>query len=329
MNSRPRPRSSPPGRTRDSHSSLAVGGEFDLIRGMLDEWKDIASGIGDDAAVLQPPAGEKLLISTDSSVEGFHFGADWPAPEEVGYRAAAAALSDLAAMAATPIGMLVALSLPPARRNDTRAIARGIGDLARRFSCPVIGGNITRATELSITITVLGSAQNPLSRSGALAGDRVYVTGELGGPGAAVASWRSGRTPAPQMRARFASPVPRIKEAKWLAEHGATALIDLSDGLGQDLEQLAAASGRSLRVDAERLPLMTGIEITDALRSGEEYELIATGGPFDTEAFEMETGLPLTEIGVVENTTSRPGVVLILRGREIAVPRGHDHFASE
>ena len=202
--------------------ALGPGNEFDIVRTLLAEWGEAAERIGDDAAILQVPAGEKLVVSTDTSLEGVHFQRDWLNHFEIGYRATAAALSDLAAMAARPLGLVIALTLPEADREEARAIATGIGEGAAAVLCPIVGGDLTAGKTLSLTITALGSVARPLTRSGAVAGQHVYVTGRLGGPAAALRAWRAGREPSERDRARFANPVPRIDAAIGLAERGAT-----------------------------------------------------------------------------------------------------------
>ncbi len=310
-----------------AHTELGTGTEFDLVRTLLAEWGDAARGIGDDAAVIQVPPNEKLVVSTDTSVEGAHFMREWLDHSEIGYRAAAAALSDLAAMAARPLGALIALTLPASDRAQARALATGIKAAVVASGCPIIGGDLTGGTTLSITVTVLGSAVRPLTRSGARIGDRVYVTGTLGGPGAAVRAWLSGRKPSDVDRARFAQPVPRIEEALALAARGATSAIDISDGLMADLAHVAAASSVRIEIELERIPHLAGVSALDAASSGEEYELAVTASSLDTHALAGDLGLPLTEIGrIVAGPT---GVVLLDKGNPIAIPAGYDHFRKK
>ena len=166
--------------------ALGPGREFDAIRAMVERWGSRARGIGDDAAIITMPRGDALIASVDSSVEGRHFRRGWLSPREIGCRAVVAALSDLAAMAARPLGVLVALAVPVSWRSDLTAIADGIGNAVERARTVILGGNLSDAGELSITTTVLGSAFAPLTRAGARVGDRVYVTGRLGGPGSVL-----------------------------------------------------------------------------------------------------------------------------------------------
>ncbi len=309
-----------------SHLPMGDGREFDAIRAMLAEWGPHATGVGDDAAVLALPADEQLVVSTDASVEGVHFRREWMSPAEIGERAASAALSDLAAMAAAPIGLLLALSVPERWEQDLIELARGVGAASAGARCPIVGGNLTRGTELSLTITVLGSAATPLGRAGAHTGDRLFVTGRLGGPGAALRAYFAGRTPSPADRARFVAPVPRLDEARWLADHGAVAAIDISDGLLADAAHLARASGLTLAIDLGALPRVDGVTVHEAAASGEEYELLVAvpeGAPLDPAVFARTFGIPLTGIGHARPLAS---VAVQLEGGSAADPHGHDHL---
>src|SRR6185312_5556476 len=155
---------------------LGPGKEFDLVRALEQRWGDAAHGIGDDAALIDVPPGHQLVVSADSAVDGVHFRRDWLTPREIGWRVAAAALSDLAAMAADPLSMLVSLSIPDAWLGDILDLADGFADAARATSAHIAGGDLAGARELCIAITVLGAAVNPLRRNGARPGDVLYVT---------------------------------------------------------------------------------------------------------------------------------------------------------
>jgi thiamine-monophosphate kinase len=308
------------------HVQLGDGREFDVIRDFVARWGDAAIGIGDDAATLEVPRGEKLVVSVDSFVESRHFEQAWLTPREIGYRAIAAALSDLAAMAALPLGVLFAVTVPDDWRDKLGGISDGVADAVREAGTRIVGGNIAGGSELSITTTVLGHAFVSLARTGAAVGDRLYVTGMLGGPGAAVAAWRSGTGPSPIARGRFVHPVPRIREARWLADRGATACIDISDGLVADARHIASASARHMEIHLDRLPTVDGVSLADAARSGEEYELLVTARNLDTGAFRATFGVPLTEIGVVVDGNA--GVTTLEHGARVAAGAGHDHFSK-
>jgi thiamine-monophosphate kinase len=309
-----------------AHLPMGEGKEFDAIRAMLQVWGTRARGIGDDAAIVDLPPGQRLVVSTDASVEGVHFRREWLTPEEVGGRATTAALSDLAAMGALPVGMLLALGVPAEWSGALVALSRGVGDAAAAVGCPIIGGNVVRSRELSLTITVLGTVARPLTRSGAVPGDGIFVTGRFGGPRAAVRAWMDGSTPRVEHRARFAAPRARIAEARWLADAGCHAAIDVSDGLIADAGHLALASGVHLDLDLAALPCVKGVSLDEAASGGEEYELIvalAPDGPVDPAAFEQRFGLPLTRIG-----TAAAGAGIAIKGAaRVDHPRGHDHFS--
>jgi thiamine-monophosphate kinase len=303
---------------------LGPGKEFDLVRSLLAEWGKAAQRIGDDAAVLEVPAGERLVVTTDTSVEGVHFRREWLNHFEMGYRSTAAALSDLAAMGARPLGVVIALTLPEGDRHEARELATGIRDGASAVMCPIVGGDLSAGKVLSLTVTALGSAVRPISRAGARVGDRVYVTGVLGGPAAAVRAWKAGKEPTERDRARFAHPIPRVDAAIGLAARGASSAIDISDGLTADLAHVAAASKVRIQIDADKIPRLEGISAIEAAGAGEEYEIVGTAPNVDTRRFTEEFGLELTEIGQV--VAGPAGVELLQAGNRVTSPTGFDHF---
>ncbi|MHB8839886.1 MAG: thiamine-phosphate kinase [Gemmatimonadaceae bacterium] len=310
------------------HIPLGYGGEFDVISAALERWGPLASGVGDDCAVLEVPIGERLVLSVDTAVEGVHFRRPWLTPEELGYRATTAALSDLAAMAAAPSGVAIAMTLPEAWRQDFARLCDGIGEAVGAVGAKIIGGDLSRGTELSLTLTVVGHAASPLSRRGATPGDALWVTGRLGGPLLALRAWEQGEVPSEEARQRFAHPVARFAPARWLLAHGATAGLDISDGLASDAGHLAAAGPVQLVVNLDKLPTVAGASVEEAAQSGEEYELLVTASAsLDARAFEAAFGIPLTCVGaVVPPLPGEPAVETLRRGVSVALPRGHDHF---
>ncbi|MFI5243443.1 MAG: thiamine-monophosphate kinase, partial [Gemmatimonadales bacterium] len=168
----------------------------------------------------------------------------------------------------------------------------------------------------------------PLRRNNARLGDTVYVTGTLGGPGAALAAWQRGDTPSPAARERFAHPVARITEALWLARSGARAAIDISDGLLADAEHMATASGVRIQIDLDQLPLHEGVSASDAAVSGEEYELIVCAAALNVSAFERANAPSLTAIGrVLEPIPDGIGVSVRMNGERLARAEGFRHFS--
>lgn len=306
---------------------LGPGREFDVVREMQRRWGTLARGLGDDAAILDVPSGHRLVVSTDASVEDVHFRRGWLSPEEIGWRATAAALSDLAAMAATPLGFVVAVTLPDEWRDALPGLVDGIGHAARDAAAAIIGGDLTRGRDLALTITVLGHAAAPLARGGARPGDAIWVTGALGGPLAALRAFERGDVPPEPHRSRFARPRPRLAEARWLAANGARAAIDISDGLLAEAGHLAAAGGVRVRVDLDRVPCLDGVPAADAVRSGEEYELLLAGpATLDAAGFAAAFGLPLTQVGNVE--AGAPVAEATRGGVRVDLSPGHDHFST-
>lgn len=313
----------------DREIAFGPGEEFRAIRRMIRRLGPLAAGIGDDAALIHVPRGNALAMSSDTSVENVHFRREWLTADEIGYRSATAALSDLAAMGASGVGMLVSLTVPKDAHYMLDGIADGIARAARAAEVRVYGGDTTSGATLSLAFTVFGNTRDPMPRDAARAGDRVYVTGKLGGPAAAVVALTAAIEPRAEWRERFAAPHARIREARWLAGRGARAAIDLSDGLVADTAHIAAASNVRIDLHLDRVPTVEGVGALDASRGGEEYELLVTSAiPIDTHAFAARFAIPLTEIGTVRD--GHPGVKTFLAGRSVVVPRpGYDHFGSQ
>jgi thiamine-monophosphate kinase len=316
---------------------LGPGPEFDRIRAIEARLGERASGLGDDCALL-PLGTEYLALSTDMSLEGVHFRTEWLSLEEIGWRAAAGALSDLAAVGAETVGVLAALSTPAAAPPDaTVALMEGIGRATAAAGGTVLGGDLARGAAVTVAVTVIGRVARPVRRAGAVPGDRLWLTGKLGGARAGLLALEAGHQPDPAAREAFAHPVPRIEAGKWLAAHGARAMIDVSDGLAGDAAHLAAASGVSLAIPLERIPLGAGVADAArrrgedpaefAARGGEDYELLAALPAGFTTAlageFERALGIPLTLVGEVQ---AGAGVALSRGGTSVTLT-GFDHFA--
>ena len=267
------------------------------------------TGVGDDCAVLR--GGGKnhfLLFKTDAVVEGVHFTAS-ERPELIGRKALARALSDLAAMGASPLAAVITLGVSkgePVRR--LRSIYRGIERVAKKYHVNLVGGETTRAAQLFLNVALLGECRGyrPVLRSGARAGDLIFVTGRLGATRAR----------------RHLVFEPRLAEGQWLARHKlASSLMDLSDGLGADLPRLARASGVSFQLDFTAIPRARGATLLAALNDGEDYELLFTTKPSHAKTLKKKWpfATPLHCIGVMGP-----------RGRQSRAPliiaHGFDHF---
>jgi thiamine-monophosphate kinase len=230
---------------------LADIGELGLLAEL--ESRGLASQLENDAAVV-----DGLVVTQDALVEGVHFRLDWISWRELGFRAAAVNLSDLAASGAEPRGLLVALGVPAdSRVDDVLELYQGIAET----EVPVVGGDTTRSEAVVLSITALGRSDRVPGRAGARPGDVLVVTGPLGGAGAAFREQRLLRPPL------------RLTEGRELART-ATAMLDLSDGLAVDAGQIARRSGVRCEIDLERVPLADGASIDD-LGFGEDYELLA------------------------------------------------------
>ena len=318
----------------NSDLPLGPGAEFDRLRAIFARLGAVGQGLGDDTALLRLGA-TTLAVSMDLSLEGVHFRTEWLSFAEIGWRATAAALSDLAAEGAKPVGVLVSLGVPGGRgkREGGRATMRPRSWRASRRRRSMSAPRCWAATWCARSATswmsaCSGTVQRPVRRSGAHAGDGVWVTGELGGVARALEGFRSRSAPEGALRERFSRPMPRIPAGRWLAQHGARAMIDISDGLAADAGHLAAASGIALEIELERIPCWSGMTPRDALASGEEYELLVAlpkgFGERSAQAFTRATGLALTLIG---RCVKGAGVRLTEAGRSVPAPAGFDHFA--
>lgn len=329
--------------------ALGRGAEFDLIRSFIGSASptdsalpdNVRLGPGDDCAVVR---GEGLAVSLDMAVENIHFRRAWLDPEEIGYRSVAAALSDLAAVAAAPIGILVGIAASDADRGDfVQRVMEGARSAAAGCRAALLGGDVTRSEgPLILDVVVLGNTLEPVLRRGARPGDSLWVTGELGAAAAAVRAWQQGQLPEPAARLAFALPAPRLLEARWLAARNALdAMIDISDGLAGDATHIAAASEVRVVLDAAAVPIhpivhAMAADAEDALRlalsGGEDYELCFASPPGAIErigpAFTRTFDLPLTCIGSIHEGS---GVALRhFDGRVTDLEYGgFDHFATE
>jgi thiamine-monophosphate kinase len=271
---------------------LSELGEFGLLR-LLEE-RGLAAGIGDDAALLD----DRLVVTQDALVEGVHFRLDRMTPRDLGFRAAAVNISDLAASGARPEALLVALGTPENTAVDAvLELYEGIAEAG----VPVVGGDTTRADRLLLAVTALGRSERVPGRAGARPGDLLVVTGQLGGSGAA---FREG--------GGYVRPPVRVEEGVRLART-ATAMLDVSDGIAQDAGHIAQRSGCRLVVDLDEVPLAHGATVHD-LGFGEDYELLAAvpepGG-----------------FAVVGRCEPGEGVELLLAGRPVSLP-GWDHYRT-
>jgi thiamine-monophosphate kinase len=322
-----------------------ASGEFDLIARVEKRTRlprsDVLLGIGDDAAALRPPAGQCLVACVDALIEGVHFPRA-TAPADVGWKALAVNLSDLAAMGAMPRWATLSLTLPRSDPAWLDGFLRGWQRLARRHRVALVGGDTTRGPR-AIAVQVLGSApwRKLLRRSGARVGDSIWVSGTLGDAAAGLALVRRrlrgvNAADARFLRGRLDRPEPRVALGVGLRGR-AHACIDVSDGLAQDLGHILVAAGVGATIDAECLPVSPALQravpdarrlLAHALNGGDDYELCFTAARARDDrivALGRALGLRLTRIGRV--TAARGLLLRTSSGRHVEyAARGYAHF---
>jgi thiamine-monophosphate kinase len=276
--------------------------------------------IGDDAAVLGGPGGSTLLLATDALVDGVHFDRRWSRLGDVGWKALTANVSDIAAMGGEPIASVVAVA--GAVVADLGLLYDGLVAAADAYSCPVVGGDLSAATELVVSVAVLGTVRDvaPVLRSGACGGDTLFVTGVLGRSAAGLRLLREDPGLDDECTDAHRRPVARLGHGSSAARGGARAMLDVSDGLAIDLDRLARASG--VGIDLDDVPVARGATLEEALGGGEDYELVfAAPDPDRVAAQFARDGLacPLA-IGTCTHDPS----IRRLRGEKLAVT-GYEH----
>lgn len=319
-------------------------GEFDIIRRFAEQAKHasnprILHDIGDDCAVFA--MGDRVLLaSCDATVEGIHFRRDLAAPEDIGWKAAASALSDIAAMGGKPLYMLVTLSFAPGEATDyVSRVFDGIAAAANAYETPIIGGDTTSSPgPMFIDINVAGEAQPGAyrTRTGAKPGDLLAVTGHPGDSPGGLQALLHGRDAQKLIRAHL-HPEPRIAHGIWFAKRDdVRAMIDISDGIAQDAGHLAEAAGLGLDIEKARLPLSRALHMFCrddeaailALTGGEDYELAVALAPESAEricaAFDREFALPLTPIGRFTDAHQQ-----VLVDGALLAKTGYDHFRAD
>ena len=329
-------------------------GEDDLVRRIRDaaaaNRDGVIVGIGDDCAVLDLTPGTRLIAKTDLLIEDVHFRRRYAEAADVGWKALAVNLSDIACMGGRPRWAMVALACPSTTTADeVDAFYEGLFALAREHGVAVVGGDTSSSPRgWFVNVSLLGEASRVVLRSTARPGDVVAVTGTLGRSAAGLAILDRERAPAgldadtlAEMTTAHLRPRPRVGEGRWLGgAPGVTAMMDLSDGLATDVRRLAAESGVGATIRMDALPVASGTSrVASAMDvdarawatgGGEDYELLVIGAPdaFATiaAALAAATGTPLTAVGTIDES---PGVRFVDgRGHEVEVAPGFEHFVT-
>lgn len=323
--------------TQGSERSVGDLGEralIERIRGRLSAPPPfVVIGIGDDAAVVERERNLLEVLTTDCQVEGVHFDRAFVAPADIGHKALAVNLSDLAAMGAAPRVALLSLILPPAMLvASVDALVDGLALLAARARISIVGGNIARSPgPLIVDVTATGSVhkRRVLARGGGRAGDDLYVTGTLGGAAAGLRLLRDDPASTGAAVDRYRRPEPRTRFGLMLGRNrAARACMDLSDGLADGIRQIAEASSLGAIVEADALPIEKGATLRDALAGGEDYELLFAASPRMRarvrNARRLSSDLSVTRIG---RLTADRAMVLSRNGSVEPLPEGFEHFA--
>jgi thiamine-monophosphate kinase len=307
--------------------------------------QSIVLGIGDDAALFRPKPGYETILTCDWFLEGTHFLRDKHPPDSVGWKCLARALSDIAAMGGTPRCFLLSLALPGSLTGRwLDAFLAGLRHASRKFGCALAGGDTTQRHEVLINVTVIGEVKtrHAVRRSGARAGDTLYVSGRLGEAELGLHIVKQSKKPAEPgnpLTRKHLYPEPRVALGQWLSHAGlASSMMDISDGLSSDLQRLCAASGVGARLELTRIPLaripkhslLAGIDSTRlALHGGDDYELLFAVPPHKLRLVPASfQGVPLTAIG----TISKERELIILEdggGERPLVASGWDPFREQ
>jgi thiamine-monophosphate kinase len=316
-------------------ASPRKGAGNSLVRGI-----GLVHGIGDDCAVLHLTPGSELLVTTDLCIEDVHFRQGWHPPASVGHRCLTRGLSDIAAMGGEPLACFLSLGLPKngLPKNQPQVIQKwidsflkGLLNLAKQHNVQLAGGDISAAPKITADIVVTGQvpAGKAVLRSRAKAGDRIYVTGLLGGSAATLKQLYAGK-PIKAVRSNVHFyPNPRIELGSWLRKRRlATAMIDLSDGLSVDLAHICEESRVSAVISASQVPIAKTADLELALHGGEDYELLFTA-PKKAKVPGQIAGIRITEIGIIKNRSDYSSAIQILGQNGSVQPlaqRGWEHF---
>jgi len=295
----------------------------------------VKMGIGDDCAILRLKPGYELLVTTDLCIENVHFRRAWHPPAAVGHRCLTRGLSDIAAMGGEPVACFLSLGLPAhLPQSWVNGFLRGLLALARRYKVQLAGGDVSSAPQIAADIVVTGQVPSGTAvfRSGASPGDRIYVTGSLGGSAATLKQLFAGKAIKPAKSNSHFYPHAKLEVGNWLRKQlRASAMIDISDGLSVDLAHICDESGVAAILISNKVPIARNADLELALHGGEDYELLFTVPPRAKVPARI-AGVMVTEIGEIRNRRDYSSAIQILgnNGKVTSLPqRGWQHFARQ
>jgi thiamine-monophosphate kinase len=295
----------------------------------------IKMGIGDDCAILRLKPGFELLVTTDLCIENVHFRRAWHPATAVGHRCLTRGLSDIAAMGGEPLACFLSLGLPADLPQAwANGFLRGLLALARRHKVQLAGGDVSSAPQITADIVVTGQVPSgtAILRSGAKPGDRIYVSGALGGSAGTLKKLLSGKAIKPTKSSPHFYPTPRLEVGDWLRKsHLATAMIDISDGTSVDLRHICDESGVAAILISNKVPIAKSADLELALHGGEDYELLFTS-PQSAKIPSRIAGVAITYVGEIRNRRDYSSAIQILgdNGKVLPLPqRGWEHFAGQ
>ncbi|HET9915812.1 MAG TPA: thiamine-phosphate kinase [Candidatus Binatia bacterium] len=326
-------------------SRLGEFGLIERIRRKVAVGRGVRLGIGDDAAWVDHPQGSSL-VTADLLIEGIHFDLRWTSLADLGYKSVAVNLSDIAAMGGTPAYVMLSLGIPVNfDSSKIDALYRGINSQAKKYGISIVGGDTNTADSLIISVCLIGHPpKKPIYRSGAHAGDDIYVTGTLGDAALGLSLLRLKRQPqsraVAQLLKRHHRPTPRLAAGALLAKRNlASAMIDISDGLIQDLGHICQASGIGANIRQDTLPLSSAYRalagktgMQHALSGGEDYELLFCAAPRQRKriaTLSKQAGVPITRIGVCVPPADGIKVFDTADAEIVVKAQGHDHFKKK
>lgn len=295
----------------------------------------VKMGIGDDCAVFRLKPGFELLVTTDLCLEDVHFRRAWHPAQAVGHRCLTRGLSDIAAMGGEPLACFLSLGLPEDLPQAwVNGFLRGLLALARRHKVQLAGGDVSSAPRITADIVVTGQIPTgtAILRSGARPGDRIYVTGALGGSAGTLKQLLAGNPIKPRKSSPHFYPTPRLEVGSWLRKHRlVTAMIDISDGLSVDLQHICDESGVAAILISNKVPVAKNANLELALHGGEDYELLFTASTRAKIPAHI-AGVPVTQIGEIRNRQDYSSAIHVLSDNGSVRPlpqRGWQHFTRK